>query len=514
MPYRLALSEPGRQIIETARTRLRWNAKDERWLRAAHQLCHNEPKEGWEEYWRFDLNPSPSASTLRWFRSRKNIDEKYFVALCQAVGVAPESVVDRQNRSVIGDFPTLIADAPFYGRKTESTQLQNYVSDRNCRIVLLHGRAGMGKTTLASRVLRQVDREFEFLIWFSLESAPLLSELFSQLFPYFAPDDSLPHELLSFLKYLKQFRCLVVFDQWETINPTCQPGQYRPGYEDYGDLLDQVRQNHQSCVMIVSRVSPENSQLLKAGQAVQTLKLERLKYPDDREFLQDVSGTETELKSFIQIYNNPLILNLSLRLVKELRGGNIAPFVKKGNSVFGTDDVEHIMAGEFKYLYPLEKRLLYWLAIWQEPVSYTDIERSVDVGFVDFLSTLESLTLRRSLVNVCTIDEAGEERAFELDRLTLRYVTRKLVRQAVKELFDSIHQGIQPNDLILSHAFVISTDPELNRQQQRRIVRPIVEKLREKFPQAQELRQALEQLRLSAPTGYAQENLLQLLAIV
>jgi hypothetical protein len=220
-----------------------------------------------------------------------------------------------------------------------------------------------------------------------------------------------------------------------------------------------------------------------------------------------------KLKSFIEIYNNPLILKLSTRLVNELLGGNIAPLVEEGNSVFGTDNVEGIMSSEFKYLSSFEKRLIYWLAIWQEPVFYSCIKQSVNVGFVDFLSTLESLTLRRSLVNVCSIDEAGEERAFELDQLTLRYVTQQFVRQAVKEILAALRQGIQPSNLIVTHAFVMGTDPEINRQQQRRIVRPIVEKLRENCDQPNDLKQGLEKLQSSAPAGYAVENLALLMAI-
>jgi hypothetical protein len=507
----LVLSEQGKQIINAARLQRGWTTKDERWLRSAHQRCNPEPKGGWSDYWYPDQATSPSKETLRRFRGKRYIDRTFFVALCEAVGVALDDVVDRpmvdlQHPSVIGDFPTEVADAPFYGRAAAIAQLQGYVSDHHCRIVLLHGRAGMGKTTLASRVLRQVGREFEFLIWFSLASAPPLSELFSQLLPYFSTPPA-AHDLPSFFKCLRQSRCLVVFDQWETINPTCQPQHYRPGYEDYGDLLEQVRQNHQSCVVILSRVSPENGQLIQSAQAVRTLKLEGLKYPDDRQFVQNLSGTDTELKSFIEIYNNPLILKLSTRLVNELLGGNIAPLVKEGTSVFGADSVESIMSSEFKHLSPLEKRLIYWLAIWQEPVFFTRIEQSVDVGFVDFLSTLESLTLKRSLVNVCAIDEAGEEREFELDPLTLRCVTQQFVRQAVKELLTAMRQGIQSSDLIVTHAFVIGTDPEVNRQQQRRIVRPIVEKLRENFAQPIELQQDLEKLKLSAPAGYALENL-------
>jgi hypothetical protein len=330
--------------------------------------------------------------------------------------------------------------------------------------------------------------------------------------PYFSDTTDQINDLPNLLQCLRQSRCLVVFDQWETITHANQPGKYRPGYEDYGNLIERVCQNHQSCVVILSRANLEKTELVRADSTVRSLKLEELRFPEDREFLQGLMGTEIELQSFLQIYNNPLILKLAARSVMAILSGNVSPLVEEGVSAFGTDDVERIMSKEFKYLSALEEKLVYWLAIWQNPVSYHCIGQSLNVGFADFLSTLESLTLKRSLVNVRADDDAGE-REFGLDRMTLKYVTQEFVRRNVRELLAAIqNQGIQANDLIVSHAFVVGNNPELHQQQQRRIVRPIVEKLQESH-RSDALRQALEALRSTAPDGYALENLSHILSL-
>jgi NB-ARC domain len=513
----LLLSEQGQRMIEEARHRKGWTVSDERWLRAAHQLCNEEPKNGWADFWQKNESTSPSAITLKRFRrGMRYINRRFFVALCTAVGVELDDladldrpVADLQYPSVIGDFPTELADSPFYGRASAIAQLTGWMGDCTSRLIWVHGRAGMGKTTLGCRAVRQVGSQFDFLIWLSLESSPPLSEVLSQLLPYFSDQTDQIHDLSSLLKCFKESRCLVIFDQWETITIASKTGQYRPGYEDYGDLIDRVRQNHQSCVVILSRANLESP---GAGHAVRSLKLEELRFPEDREFLQGLTGTELELQSFLQIYNNPLILKLAARSVMAILGGNVSPLVEDGVSTFGTDDVERIMSKEFKYLSVLEEKLIYWLAIWQNPVSYGCIAKSLNVGFADFLSTLESLTLKRSLVNVRTDEDAGE-REFGLDRMTLKYVTQEFVRRNVKELLAAIqNQGIQANDLIVSHAFGMGNDPELHQQQQRRIVRPIVEKLRESH-RPDKLRQALEVLRSSAPAGYAVDNIDRLLTL-
>jgi NB-ARC domain len=496
----LRLSEQGRVLIEAARQEKGWTVDDRRWLKAAHQKCQPEPTTGWAKYWQENDSTSPSEVTLKRFRKRAYIDRQLFVALCEGVGVGLDNVVDldRQHPSAIGDFPTDLADAPFYGRAKVLTQLTEWMGDRQCRLVWVQGRAGMGKTSLGCRAVRQMGGQFDFTIWLSLESAPLLSEVLSQLLPYFPDAHGTTDPRSSLLKCFKQFRCLVIFDQWETIAP--QPGKYRPGYEDYGDAIESLCRNHQSCVAILSRMGLE----LPESAAVRSLKLEDLRYPEDREFLQGLSGTEAELQSFLQVYNNPLILRLAARTVIEILGGNVSPLVQTGVSVYGANDVERIMSKEFQYLSGLEENLIYWLAIWQDPVSYDRLANSLNIGFADFLNTLDCLTRKRSLVKVCT-DEDGSDRNFSLDRLTLKYVTLEFVRRNVKELVLAIkNRQFQPHDLIVTHALTIGT-PALNQQQQRRMIRPIVESLQEKLPH--EWRQNLAALRTDAAVGYTMENL-------
>jgi NACHT domain len=515
----LCLSVPGRQIVEDARQQKGWIIRDERWLRAAHEHYHPEPPEGWEAYWgkNWGLDPSPSEWTLRRFLRRHYVRRDFFLALCAAVGVDLDVVADLdrpitnlQYPSVIGDFPTEVADEPFYGRTTALTKLTTLVGNSNSRLIQVNGRAGMGKTTLGCRVMRQVGNPFDFLIWLSLESSPLLSELFSQVVSCLPEQPAQPSDLLSFLKVLKEHRCLVVFDQWETIMLAEQPERYRPDYEDYGDLLGHLSRNHQSCVVVLSRVRLDNNKLLRANESDRIVKLEELRYSEDQEFLKELSGTEEQLNSFITIYNNPLILKLAIASVVEVLGGDISPLIG-GSSIFGTTNVETLMADEFKVLSASEEKLIYWLAIWQDSVSFNYINETMQTG--NCFNTLECLTRKRSLVNVRFDEEAGS-REFGLDRLTLKYVTQEFVKRNVKELLDAIkNKGIKPNHLIVSHAFLTGTDQELNQQQQRRIVQPIVEKLQAEFAQVEDLQQALEGLKVNELGGYALDNLNYLLTV-
>jgi NB-ARC domain len=515
----LCLSAQGHRIIEDARQQQGWIMRDERWLRKAHESYNPEPTEGWEAYWEknLGLNTKPSECTLKRFLKGNYVERSHFLAFCTAVGVDLDVVADLdcpianlQHPSVIGDFPTEVANEPFYGRTTALTKLTTLVSNGNNRLIQVNGRAGMGKTTLGCRVIRQVGSQFDFLIWLSLESSPLLSELFPQVLSCLPEQSAQPSDLLSFLKVLKEHRCLVIFDQWETIMLAEQPERYRPDYEDYGDFLRQISRNHQSCVVVMSRVRLDNTNLLKANEADRIVKLEELRYLEDREFLKELSGTEEQLNSFMTIYNNPSILKLAIASVMEVLGGDVSPLIG-GSSIFGTTNVETLMADEFKVLSASEEKLIYWLAIWQDSVPFDYIQKTMQMG--NCFNTLECLTRKRSLVNVRLDEDAGGNE-FGLDRLTLKYVTQEFVKRNVKELLDAIkNQVIKPNHLIVSHAFLTGTDPELKQQQQRRIVQPIVEKLQAESVQGEELKQALEALKLTKLGDYALDNLNYLLEV-
>jgi DNA polymerase III delta prime subunit len=502
----LRLSPDGRSQVEQARRLKGWKTDDERWLKAATEIVDSEPPRDWITFWK--LNPdnfSPSRSTLKnKFLRQQNIQREFFIALCQAVEVQWESAIDFNNPAE-GEPPQV---ADFFGRKTILDRLQKWLLDRsNCQLILLHGRAGIGKTAIANRLIQTpvIIESFRTQIWLSLESAMPLSELIDRLISHLSAGNAEHGNLTDLLGYLKTDRHLIILDQWETILDGKTIDRYRSGYEDYQELLKCIASKHQSCFLILSR------EKLQLGKASKVLEIGGLTYNEDRDFLiaEGLTGTDSELQRFIETYHNPSILKLIADRVRILRGGNVSTFVTEDATVRVNKDTIEIITSEFNQLGELEQSIVYWLAIWRNPISeelYSSFGENWSRGIID--EALYSVIVKRSFV------KTNPQSEYYLEPVTLKEIVNLFVRRVVRELVQSIEQQDSSYaKLIVSHKLIIGDDEDINQQQMRRIVRSIIEQLLKKY-QPQILSQKLEQMKSTIDRSYGSDNLEILLRMI
>jgi NB-ARC domain len=476
MRFTLQLSGKGKEEIERARTQYHWSSCDKRWLRAASRLL--EPTKDWDAIWTEETISDIlgiSESTLKKFRRRQSIRRKNFIALCEAVGVDWQKVVDLDCPSIVGNPPDV---SRFYGRTTALNQLQDWVIQK--RLIVLHGRAGIGKSCLARQVMGNVAEQFEVLIWRSLESALPLSEWLDKLMSYFPQMQDQPDKLEAFMSYLAEHKCLIVLDQWETILRNGGSGQYQPDYQAYQDFLQRVvGDHHQSCVLLLSREKLKLLGLKHSESSVQFLKLEGLTYPEDKAFLEgeELLGKEDELKIFIERYNNPFILKTVAAQVREVQNGRVSIFVDPQVSVaLNPEDISRLMDSEFKGLSQLEQDIVYWLAIWRSPISYGQLWSCIfsPITKTELICALDSLISRHSIIKI----QSDPDSEYWLEPVTLKYVTHRFVQRTANELSKAIQQeDFQVARLIHSHTLMIGNDLQLNNEQLRRIVKPIFDQL-------------------------------------
>src|SRR2546421_6660532 len=275
-----------------------------------------------------------------------------------------------------GDAPTVTT---FYGRKWELNLLTSWVVQERCRVVSVLGLGGIGKSALVTRMMHQVTKRFEVVIWRSLRDAPTCEALLDECLQVLAPQplrevpSSLERRLGLLLEHLRHRRALLVLDNLETLlEEGAGTGRMRAGYEGYGQLLRRVGETaHQSCLLLTSREKASELVRLEGNRTpVRALRLAGLERDASRQLLEEreLVGSAHDRERLIERYGgNPLALNIVAQTIVELFGGDLVPFLEQGEVIFGS--VRELLGEQFARLSAAEQSVLLWLATLREPVS-------------------------------------------------------------------------------------------------------------------------------------------------
>ncbi|WP_230967177.1 NB-ARC domain-containing protein [Nostoc sp. NZL] len=416
----------------------------------------------------------------------------------------------------------------FYGRADELSQLKRWVVKEHCQLIALLGMGGIGKTALSVKLAKEVQENFDHIIWRSLRNAPPVQEMLINLIRFISDEQEkdLPETvdalITLLIHYLREHHCLVVLDNAETILQASvsvppakevRAGHYREGFEGYGQLLRRIGEEpHHSCLVMTSREKPKEFAPLE-GEAspVRTLTLGGLGHIEGQEILKDkgLSGSRQDWSQLINKYSgNPLALKLVSESIRELFGGDIAVFLNKGEIIFG--DTRDLLDQQFERTSELEKEIIYWLAIKRELVSLDELLDDImrPLAKRELLEALESLR-RRSLIEQKLEHKTPQ---FTLQPVVMEYITERLIEQVTQEIYTG------EMALLMSHALMGATDKDYVRNTQVRfILQPVIENLLNifRFPRiiTEKLTQILENIRAKSfvKPGYAGGNVLNLL---
>lgn len=333
-----------------------------------------------------------------------------------------------------------VYNKPAYGRTYEISTLTSWISQQHCQLLAILGFGGIGKTTLSIMLTKQLQGEFDYIFWRSLQNAPPLQEILEEFFLFISQhhifplleEDEDPLPLL--MIQLRQHRCLLILDNFESVLQGEQDtGHYQPGYEAYGKLLQQIGEvEHQSCLIITSREKPrEISHQEGYDSPVRSFSLPGMTATEAQKILQGagLSGSDTAWARLIHIYaGNPLALKLVSEPIRELFGGDITSFLEEKELVFG--DIQNLLEQQFRRLSELEQEVMYWLAIERESVSLRTIAQEMvqRIAKRPLVEAIDSLR-RRYMIEV-----RGTPAQFTLQPVIMEYVTGHLIEHLYEEI--------------------------------------------------------------------------------
>jgi len=307
------------------------------------------------------------------------------------------------------DWGEAIDVSLFYGRAEELDKLEIWILEDKCRLVEILGIGGVGKTALSVKLAQRIQKHFDFVIWYRLHNSLSVGETIAKILKKFFPQqqtnlpDNIHEQVSSLLQYLKQHRCLLVLDDFETIiNSANANPSYYSSYENYGEMLRRLgEERHNSCLVITSRETPEEV-IEQEGLLlpVRVLELKGLDLVAAKELLQvkGLIGTDPQITELVNCYQGiPLALKIATNFIQDIYLGNIAEFLSPKTPIL--KEIRQILDDNFNRLSVIEKQVMYWLAIKGNPLSVNEIQ-AVVVPPVAKQELLEALCLlkRRSLI--------------------------------------------------------------------------------------------------------------------
>ena len=314
----------------------------------------------------------------------------------------------------------LTSVSQLHGRDEDVESLQRWIAQDECRLLVILGERGMGKTALAGSLFQTLQLQHQFDRYYWIAACPPIAQLLAQLLQ--SPPELNIHadasgQISRILDYLREYRCLVVLDQVDTLFETKQVvGHYRQGYASYSDLFKRLgEEQHRSCFILTSLVKlPEIEALQDRDQSsrsvptqsetvavpVRTWELKSLPEAAALKIIEKyikISNHDAKAWSaLIQQYRgNPLSLKLATSYIDEYLGGDVTAFLNQETLVFG--DIYTLIEQQIQHLSAPELDIIKILSVHPSGLSLLDLIQSSHLTKQKVMTAIQSLR-RRSLL--------------------------------------------------------------------------------------------------------------------
>lgn len=337
------------------------------------------------------------------------------ISICSKQNQLPKSSSLSQtiekNHLDIDTAPEITA---FYGRNDELKTLKNWLIQDCPRIITLTGLIGIGKTTLAIKLIEEIQTEFEHITYRSLRYCPSINIFLIDLLQSFVSTplpNTLDRKVNLLQKILRKHRCLIIIDDVQMIFENGQlSGQYKAEFEEYYLLFNQIAElSHASSLLLITNEQPEDS-ITNRHKFTRSLKLTGLG-ESAKQILKDKQLSDKQMWDILieKYQSHPLWLEMTATMIQELFAGNLTEFLSYPSSILSNEIVAQLNRLWLR-LAESEQQIVNYLAQQKKALSLKQLlqENPHNYNPEILLNTIQSLKRR----NLLDTEQKGNHASF------------------------------------------------------------------------------------------------------